>query len=59
LENDRENALLSRKLADLDRQAPCGVAIADLNYLGADSKELEAFALKWGLGRVADRTPRR
>jgi DNA polymerase-1 len=59
LENGRENALLSQKLADLDRQAPCGVAISDLNYLGADSEELEAFALKWGLGRVADRTPRR
>lgn len=59
LENDHENALLSRRLADLDRQAPCGLEIADLGYVGADSKELEAFALKWGLGRVADRTPRR
>jgi 5'-3' exonuclease len=59
LEKDRDNALLSRKLADLDRQAPCGVEIADLGYLGADSGELESFALKWGLGRVAERTPRR
>jgi len=59
LENYHENALLSRKLADLDRQAPCGLEIHDLRYSGADSSELEAFAAKWGLGRVADRTPRR
>ena len=59
LENDRDNALLSRRLVDLDRQAPCGLKIADLGYRGADSGELEAFAEKWGLRRVADRTPRR
>ena len=59
LENDRESALLSRKLVDLDRNAPCGLEIDDLSYRGADSNELEAFAVQWGLGRVADRTPRR
>jgi len=59
LERDRENALLSRKLADLDRQAPCDLEIDDLRYSGANAGELETFAEKWGLGRVADRTPRR
>ncbi len=59
LEIDRENALLSRKLVDLDRSAPCGLEIDDLSYRGADSDQLEAFSLKWGLERVADRTPRR
>jgi DNA polymerase-1 len=59
LERDREIALLSRKLADLDRQAPCDLEIDDLRYSGANAGELETFAVKWGLGRVADRTPRR
>lgn len=59
LEDDRDNALLSRKLVDLDRGAPCGLEISDLNYRGADTDDLEAFAVQWGLGRVADRTPRR
>jgi DNA polymerase-1 len=59
LEIDRENALLSRKLVDLDRNAPCGLEITELSYRGADSGELEKFAAKWGLTRVADRTPRR
>ena len=59
LENDYENAMLSRKLVDLDRAAPCDLEIDDLAYSGANSSELEAFAEKWGLGRVADRTPKR
>ena len=59
LEDDRDNALLSRKLVDLDRGAPCGLEISDLDYRGADTDDLEAFAVQWGLGRVADRTPRR
>jgi DNA polymerase-1 len=59
LENDFENAMLSRKLVDLDRTAPCDLEIDDLDYSGADSGELEAFAERWGLGRVADRTPKR
>ena len=59
LETDQDQARLSRKLADLDRSAPCDLKIADLAYQGADSEELEAFADKWGLGRVAIRVPRR
>jgi DNA polymerase-1 len=59
LEKDRANALLSRKLVDLERHAPCDLEIEDLRYRGADSGKLEAFAELWGLGRVADRTPRR
>ena len=59
LENDYESAMLSRKLVGLDFTAPCDLEIDDLGYSGADSGELEAFADKWGLNRVADRTPRR
>ncbi len=59
LERDFESAMLSRKLVDLDHTAPCDLKIDDLDYSGADSDELEAFAEKWGLGRVADRTPKR
>ena len=59
LEKDYENAMLSRKLVDLDCAAPCDLEIDDLAYSGANSSELEAFAEKWGLGRVADRTPKR
>ena len=55
----RADAELSRRLVALDRDAPCGVEPADLRYRGADSAELEEFAGRWGLGRVADRTPRR
>jgi 5'-3' exonuclease len=59
LEESREQALLSRRLADLHRTAPCDLDVPDLDYAGADSAELDAFALRWGLGRVAARTPRR
>jgi DNA polymerase-1 len=59
LETERDKALLSRKLADLDCEAPCRFDDADLLYRGADSTELETFAETWGLGRVALRVPRR
>ena len=58
LENDRSNALLSWKLVDLDSQAPCGLEIENLQYSGADASLLEAFATRWGLGRVAQLTPK-
>ena len=59
LEAGRDSALLSRRLVDLERNAPCDLGLDDLCYLGAESDPLEAFAEKWGLRRVADRTPRR
>ncbi|MDX2474285.1 MAG: 5'-3' exonuclease H3TH domain-containing protein [Candidatus Krumholzibacteria bacterium] len=59
LETDHENALLSRRLAELDRAAPCDLDAAAMKYTGADSLVLEAFATKWGLGRVAAKVPRR
>ena len=46
-------------VADLDRQAPCDLDVPACRYRGADSADLEAFAEKWGLGRVAARVPRR
>jgi len=59
LEEGREDALLSRRLVELDRNVPCEVDLDDLLYAGAETHEIEDFAEKWGLGRVADRTPRR
>lgn len=58
LEAGRDAALLSRRLVDLERDAPCRLVCGDLIYGGAPSAELEAFAETWGLGRVAARTPR-
>ena len=59
LEEGRESARLSRRLVELECDAPCDFAAADLVYRGAESAELEAFAELWGLGRVAARVPRR
>jgi len=59
LELDRDNAMLSRRLADLDREAPCDLQAAAMLYRGADSEVLDAFATKWGLARVAAKVPRR
>ncbi len=59
LEVDRDNAMLSRRLADLDLEAPCDLEAATMLYRGADSAVLDAFATRWGLGRVAARVPRR
>ena len=58
LEKGRASAILSLKLADLDRQAPCHLEIEDLLYIGSDAPALDAFAARWGLGRLAVRTPR-
>lgn len=55
----REAALLSRRLVQLDRDAPCPFTATDLRYLGADPAGLDGFAERWGLGRVAARVPRR
>lgn len=59
LENDRDSAMMSRRLVELDRQTPCGLDAASMAYLGAESAVMDAFADKWGLGRVAARIPRR
>jgi len=59
LEDGRQSAYLSRRLVTLDHEAPCDLDLADLPYRGADSDLLEDFAKTWGLGRVADRVPRR
>jgi DNA polymerase-1 len=59
LENGRESAELSRRLADLDRSAPCPLQLDELAYRGAPEPPLTAFAEKWGLGRVARLTPKK
>jgi 5'-3' exonuclease len=59
LEDGRASAMMSRRLVDLDAQAPCDLDEEAMTYRGADSATLEAFAEKWGLGRVALRVPRR
>ena len=59
LEEGRDSAEMSRKLVELEFEAPCDLAGDDLRYRGAESEAIEAFAEKWGLGRVAAKTPRR
>jgi len=59
LEEGREQAWLSRRLATLEFAAPCDMEPEALRYRGADPEAIEAFAQKWGLGRVAARVPRR
>ena len=59
LEAGHAQALLSRRLVELEYDAPCRLEVEDLRYAGAVSADLEAFAANWGLGRVAARTPRR
>ena len=58
LAEGRDAALLSRRLVELERQAPCPVEMQDLRFAGAPGPELDEFAQRWGLGRVADRVPR-
>jgi DNA polymerase-1 len=59
LEAGRESAALSRRLVELEFEAPCDLCAEDIRYRGALSDEIEAFAEQWGLGRVAARVPRR
>jgi len=59
LEEGRGSAELSRRLVELEFEAPCDLQPKDLKYDGAESGPLEAFAETWGLGRVAVRVPRR
>ena len=59
LEADRDNAVLSRRLVELDYQAPCDLATSAMVYTGAESGPMDEFATKWGLGRVATKVPRR
>ncbi|MFN2371518.1 MAG: 5'-3' exonuclease H3TH domain-containing protein [Candidatus Krumholzibacteriia bacterium] len=53
------DALLSRRLVELDRGVPCVCSLEDMRYRGADAAALEPFVARWGLGRVAARVPRR
>ncbi|MFO7609520.1 MAG: 5'-3' exonuclease H3TH domain-containing protein [Candidatus Krumholzibacteriia bacterium] len=55
----RPDALLSRRLVELDRGVPCVCSLEDMRYRGADAAALEPFIARWGLGRVAVRVPRR
>ena len=59
LEQQRELAYLSRELARVRNDAPCELQADDLRYRGALGEELEPFAERWGLRRVAERVPRR
>ena len=58
LEEGRDQALLSRRLVTLEYEAPCGMSVADLEFIGAAGGDLDAFAERWGLGRVAVNVPR-
>jgi DNA polymerase-1 len=59
LENGRENAWLSHRLASVRTDATCALEVDQLAYVGAEAAGLDAFAEKWGLRAVASRTPRR
>ncbi len=59
LEEGRQDAFLSRRLATVETGLPLGLQPEDLLYEGADPATLDAFAERWGLARVAARIPRR
>jgi 5'-3' exonuclease len=59
LETGRENAWLSHRLASVRTDATCAMEIDQMGYTGAEAADLDAFAEKWGLRAVANRTPRR
>ena len=59
LEEHEAMARLSRELATVRFDAPVEAEPEDLVYHGADGASLDAFAETWGLGRVAERVPRR
>jgi DNA polymerase-1 len=59
LEQDRDKAYLSRKLARLRQDIPLSFEPSGLRYLGAERKALDKFAERWGLRRVAARVPQR
>ena len=57
---DRDNAFLSRKLAEIDVHAPVGITLEDIKYRGFDKAglykkftelELKSFIVKFGLGK--------
>jgi 5'-3' exonuclease len=59
LQAGREAAWLSRELATLRRDVPLDLDPQTLRWEGAESEILEPFAETWGLGRLAQRIPRR
>jgi DNA polymerase-1 len=59
LEEQREQAYLSRQLATVKRDVEMELTIDSLRYRGAESELLDDFAQQWGLRRVAERVPRR
>jgi len=58
LADSREMAMLSRKLVELEYNAPCDLEPESMRYQGASSGPLEQFAQQWGLTRVAAKIPR-
>ena len=59
LDEHRELAELSRRLASVDDRVPLDFDGGALRYRGADSATLDEFAERWGLRRVAAQVPRR
>ena len=50
LAEGKESALLSRRLVELERRAPCPRDMQDLRFQGASGPELDEFAEQWGPG---------
>ena len=59
LEEGKENAYLSRRLATVETALPLEINAHQLRYGGADGEKLDDFAQHWGLQRMAARVPRR
>lgn len=58
---DQENALLSKRLATIDQQAPLGVSLEDTRYVPQDTDQLRAFYeemnFKQFLAQLSNGTP--
>jgi 5'-3' exonuclease len=59
LEEQRETAFLSRRLATVARDAPAAADLDELRFAGADSVLLDPLLDELGFGRLGERIPRR
>lgn len=55
LEQNREMALLSKKLATIACEAPLQASLSTLKYIGADRKKIEPLFGRLGFGRIRER----
>lgn len=58
LAEQKDSALLSRRLATLETHLELSVSLADLEYRGAEEERLIPLLDELGFGRIRDRVPR-